>query len=82
MLKAAKLLMAKEACGATNSSRLCFKRPRRRAVRDFEELWTSSDMSRRSTREARGEYRIRAFLEGQIVVLNWVKLPPCICGRE
>lgn len=69
---AAKLLTAKEDWGAMNSSTLPFNRPSSRAVRDLEELCTSSDMSRRRTKEARGECRIRAILEGHTVVMNCV----------
>lgn len=74
--RGAKEFMAKEACGATNSTMFPFNRPRRRAVRDFEELCTSSPMSSLRTRVARAESRMWAFLEGQTVVANWEKFPP------
>lgn len=63
--RAAKELMPKLAWGAMKEVRFGFRRPRRRAVRDLEALWTSSPMSRWWTRMARVERRMWAFLEGQ-----------------
>lgn len=76
LLSAAKLLMANEACGATNASMLCFNRPNSLAVRLRLELCTSSPMSSLRTRTANEDCRMCAFFEGQTVVTNSEKFPP------
>ena len=73
---AAKLLIAKLACGATKASILCFNLPNNRAVRLLLLLCTSSPISNCRTSTARDDCRICAFLEGQTVVTNSAKFPP------
>lgn len=79
--RAAKLFIAKDACGATNSSRLGLRRPKSRAVSEREELCTRRLISSRTTKGASGECRIRAFFEGQIVVMKGEKFEPVMEGR-
>jgi hypothetical protein len=81
LLRAAKLLIANDACGATNSSTFPFKRPNNLAVRLLLALCTNSPISSRRTRTASVDRRIWAFFEGQTVVTNSAKLPPLRCGR-
>jgi hypothetical protein len=82
LLKAAKLLMAKEACGATNSSIFPFSLPSNLAVKLRLALCTRSPISKRLTKTDSADFRICAFLEGQMVVTNWPKLPPVRNGRS
>ena len=81
LLRAAKLFIAKEACGATNSSMFPFKRPRSLAVKLRLALCTSSPISSFRTRTASVDCRICAFLEGQTVLTNSLKFPPLRYGR-
>ena len=76
LLSAAKLLMANEACGATNSSMLCFSRPSNLAVKLRLELCTNSPMSKLRTKTASEDRRMCAFLDGQTVATNSEKFPP------
>ena len=75
--RAAKLLIAKEACGAMNSSMFPLSLPRSRAVRLLLALCTSSFMSSLRTRTASVDRLINAFLEGHTVATNSSKFPPC-----
>jgi hypothetical protein len=81
LLRAAKLLIANDACGATNSSIFPFKRPNNLAVRLLLALCTSSPISSRRTMTASVDWRMWAFFEGQTVETNSAKLPPLRYGR-
>lgn len=80
LLKAAKLLIANEAWGATNSSIFPFKRPKSLAVKLLLELCTKSPISRRLTKTESADFRICAFFEGHTVLTNSLKLRPLRYG--
>lgn len=82
MLRAGKELIAKEACGATNSTRFPFNRPSSRAVKLLELLCTNPPISSRRTRGASADCRICAFLEGQTVATKLLKFEPLRYGRS